>query len=131
VAGHTHHIERFAAGLTATLLPLRSSSVITLATCSRRRKSMRNPASKIAFIGLLTLLVGASSSNAASPLLSLGTHEGVLIPIVLCPGGKTARCEKKRVCKKKGEVAVCMCSVEASGTGELVCCRWKCSEGPF
>lgn len=76
------------------------------------------------------MLVGISSSDAASPLLGLGTHEGVLIPIVLCPGGKTARCEKKPVCKKD-KVAVCMCSVQASGTGELVCCRWKCSEGPF
>jgi len=92
---------------------------------------MRKPASKIAFIGLLTLLVGLSSvSNAASPLLGLGMHEGFVIPIVLCPGGKTARCHKKPVCKKD-KVVVCMCSVRASGTGELVCCQWKCSEGPF
>jgi hypothetical protein len=92
---------------------------------------MRKPASKIAFVGLLTLLVGTSSSNAASPLQALRTaHEGVVIPILLCPGGITARCHKRPTCKKD-KVAVCMCSVRASGTGELVCCRWKCSEGPF
>lgn len=93
---------------------------------------MRRPAAKIALIGLLALLLGLSSSNAAPPLQAVGTaHEGVVIPIVLCPGGKTARCQKRPTCKKRDEVAVCMCSVRASGTGELVCCQWKCSGGPF
>lgn len=94
---------------------------------------MRNIGSKIAATGLLACLLGLSGvSHAASlqPLLGLNTL-GVVIPVVLCPGGKTARCEKKPKCKKKGEVAVCMCSVRASGTGALVCCLWNCSEGPF
>jgi hypothetical protein len=92
---------------------------------------MRKSAAKIALIGPLALLLGFSSLNAAPQFPALGTaHEGLLIPIELCPGGKTARCQKRPKCSRE-EVAVCMCSVRATGTGELVCCRWKCSGGPF
>lgn len=92
---------------------------------------MRKPAAKIALIGLLAVLLGLSSSNAAPQLQSLGTaHEGLVILVELCPDWKTARCQKRPKCPRE-EVAVCMCSVRATGTGALVCCRWKCSGGPF
>ena len=92
---------------------------------------MRKSACKIAVVGLLAWLLSLSSSSAVSPLQRPGTHEGAVIPVVLCPGGITARCHKRPSCKKD-QVAVCMCSVEAPrGTGRLVCCRWQCSGGPF
>jgi hypothetical protein len=92
---------------------------------------MRKSACKVAVAGLLVLLLGLSSSSALAPLQRPGTHEGVVIPVVLCPGGDTARCQKRPTCKGE-QVAVCMCSVEAPrGTGRLVCCRWKCSGGPY
>ena len=92
---------------------------------------MRKAACKIAVVGLLAWLLGLSSSSAVSPLQRPNPYGGVVIPVVICEDAKTIRCEKRPKCPKADTVAVCMCSVQASGTGELVCCRWKCSEGPF
>jgi len=75
---------------------------------------MRKSACKIAVVGLLAWLLNLSSSSAVSPLQRPGTHEGAVVPVVLCPGGITARCHKRPSCKKD-QVAVCMCSVEAHG----------------
>jgi hypothetical protein len=92
---------------------------------------MRESACKVAVVGLLAWLLGVSSSTAVSPLQRPGTHEGVVIPVVLCEDARTARCQKRPKCAAD-MVAVCLCSVEAPrGTGRHVCCRWKCSGGPF
>jgi hypothetical protein len=92
---------------------------------------MRKAACKIAVVGLLAWLLGVCSSSAVSPLQRPNPYDGVTIPVVLCEDAKTARCQKRPTCKAD-MVAVCLCSVEAPrGTGRHVCCRWKCSEGPF
>jgi hypothetical protein len=92
---------------------------------------MRKSACKIAVVGLLVCLFGLSGSSAVSALQRPNANVGVVIPVVLCEDARTARCQKRPKCEAD-MVAVCMCSVEAPrGTGRHVCCRWKCSGGPF
>jgi hypothetical protein len=93
---------------------------------------MQKLASQIAGIGfVISLLTLPGFANAAIPPLRPGAQEGLVTPVVVCPGGITARCQRRPTCKT-GMVAVCLCSVEAPrGTGRYVCCRWKCSGGPF
>jgi hypothetical protein len=91
---------------------------------------MRKSAYKMAVVAF-ALLLALSSASAASPRQPINWDVGVVIPVVLCEDARTARCQKRPKCAAD-MVAVCLCSVEAPrGTGRHVCCRWKCSEGPF